>query len=378
MSRKFNNMLNPVSPCETIVAASHTHHYVPQWLQRRFLRGECRYFYRDLKPERVTKPDGTYYTRRNTLHWGPEKCFAAEDLYSVNLPGRQSDIVEREFFGAIDDQAAKAIDFFVTGDFAPNNDYYTWFLRYLSVQKMRTPKGLAWLRSFGSYAFGPLLTPEALMGTLREIGELHITTWSESVWEVVEAPSPAVGFLLTDHPVTAYNLNAYPGSRFTSYPLEPVIELLGTRTLFPLDAKHCLILSNQEFVEDPRPNASLRPRTNPRSFSFTFFSPIHIARGRILIQEQVWSINFILKKRALRYIAAPVKAWLDPEQQMPSQDWAKFDPFLRPERPTLIQEIWAEYSDGTKVAIDRLGRPITDPKRLADMAEFERQTRKSK
>jgi hypothetical protein len=154
------------------------HHYVPQWLQRRFTGDQDRYFYRDISPERISKPDGSYYTRRKILRWGPEKCFASDDLYSVDFPGRQSDVVEREFFGVIDDQAAKAIDYFVTGEFTPSNDYYTWFLRYLSVQKMRTPKGLDWLRSFGSYAFGPLVTPEALMITLREIGEMHITTWA--------------------------------------------------------------------------------------------------------------------------------------------------------------------------------------------------------
>ena len=118
------------------------HHYVPKWLQRRFTGDQDRYFYRDLLPERISKPDGTHYTRRDTHQWGPKQCFASEDLYAVNFPGCQSDIVEKEFFGVIDYQASKSIDFFVTGAFAPKNDYYTSFLRYLSVQKMRTPKDL--------------------------------------------------------------------------------------------------------------------------------------------------------------------------------------------------------------------------------------------
>jgi hypothetical protein len=193
---------------------------------------------------------------------------------------------------------------------------------------------------------------------------------------VVEAPTPEIGFLLTDHPVTAYNLKTYPGSRFTRYPLDPVIELLGTRTLFPLDTAHCLILSNQEFVEKPTLRSCLKTRTNARAFGFTFFSPMHVIRGRRLTVEQTWSINFILKKRSGRYIAALQREWLDPENRIPSQDWARLDPFLRPEKVTLIKEIWAEFSDGRRVAIDRLGRPITDPKQIADMEEFERQIRK--
>ena len=74
----------------------------------------------------------------------------------------------------------------------------------------------------------------------------------------------------------------------------------------------------------------------------------------------------------MRYIAALQEEWLDPEARMPSPDWARLDPFLRPEKVTLVKEIWAKFSDG-RVAIDRLGRPITDPKAIADMAEFERQ-----
>jgi hypothetical protein len=352
---------------------AHIHHYVPQWLQRRFTGNQDRYFYRDLAPERFTKPDGTHYTRRATNRWGPQKCFASEDLYAVNFPGQESDIVEKEFFGIVDDQAAKAIEFFVTGEFPPANDYYMWFLRYLSIQKMRTPKGLDWLRSFGSYAFGPISTPEALMITLRRMGEMHITTWAECVWELVEAPVPDVGFILTDHPVTVYNLKAYPGSHLATYPAEPAIELLGSRTIFPLDARHCLILSNQEFVEKPSPTRCLRLRSNPRSFAFTFFSPMHITRGRTITPDEARSINYILKKRTLRYIAAQEEEWLDPEYQLQIAGWASLDSLLQPKKVTLIQSIRASFTDGQQITLDRLGRPVTDPQTLAELEEVDRQ-----
>jgi hypothetical protein len=178
--------------------------------------------------------------------------------------------------------------------------------------------------------------------------------------------------------VTVYNLKAYPGSRFVRYPVEPVIELLGSRTIFPLDARHCLILSNQEFVENPNPANCFKPRTNPRSFGFTIFSPVHVVRGRRLTPEQVWSINFILKKRALRYVAAQEEEWLDPENQLQVPGWASLDPLLRPKKVTLIKSIRASFSDGRQVAMDRLGRPITDPKVITEMDDLNRQIRKPK
>ncbi len=353
---------------------AHKHHYVPEWLQKRFLCNEDKYFYRDLKPNRVAKSDGTEYVSPSIRHQIPKQCFRSDDLYSVNFPNLQSDIVESKFFGPIDNHAPLAFEFFVTNKLAPSDKFYKQFLNYLSVQKIRTPKGLAWLHSFVSYISKSPPTQEVLMNYLCAIGEMHITTWCESVWEIVEAPYPEVGFLLTDHPVTAYNLQAPP----EKHPFEPVIESLGTRTLFPLDARHCLIISNQEFVKNPIASTSLQSRTNPRSFSPAFFSPTHIIRGRILAPEQVWSINFILKKQALRYIAAPRESWLDPETQTPNQNWAQLDHILQPQKPILIQEIWAEYSDGKRVAIDGLGRPITAPEKLKEMEEIKRQTKKPK
>lgn len=350
-----------------------SHHYVPQWLQRRFLCNESRYYYLDLSPERRQSAPGVTYTRQALHRWGPKRCFAQRDLYATGYTDDQIDVVEREFFGEIDDRASQSLEYISSGEYAPSNTHYEWFLRYLSVQKMRTPKGLDWLSSFGSYAFGPINSADELMGLLQHIGEMHVTTWAESVWEVVTAPMPDVGFILTDHPVTAYNLKAYPGSRFCRHPTEPVIELLGTRTLFPLDVHHCLILSNQEFVEKPRPSRCLKERTNPRAFGATFFSPEHIVRGRVLMPMEALAVNFILKKRAFRYIAASQRAWLWPERSLSDAGWAKLDRVLQPKRPTLIRSIWAEFSDGSTVAMDRLGWSITDPKEIAEMEEFERQ-----
>lgn len=40
---------------------------------------------------------------------------------------------------------------------------------------------------------------------------------------------------------------------------------------------------------------------------------------------EVNQVNFIIKKRAYRYIAAPVEEWLYPETKLPSEHWRKLD-----------------------------------------------------
>jgi uncharacterized protein DUF4238 len=366
-------------PCSSrTTMTARIHHYVPQWLQRRFLETETRLYYLDLSPERVRRPDGRFYTRRQLLHWGPQRCFSAVDLYSAQFPGQPMDVVERQFFGLIDDRAAKAAPCIVADEYAPKMEYYTHFLQYLSAQKMRTHKGLDWLRSFAGYAFSaPFDTPEALMSVLQHISEMHITTWTECHWEVLSAETADIGFLLSDHPVTAYNSRAFPGSRFCRYPLDPVIEMLGTRTIFALDSRHCLVLSNQEYLEEPSPQQAFRMRTNPRAFGTSLFSPLYINRGRCLSTEEVLQINFILKSRTKRYIAAPEGSWLYPEKALRRVHWPRFDNTLQPRNFTLRRGIWLTYSDGTEVAVDGLGRPITDSHEWEEMNRFKEHLRKT-
>jgi hypothetical protein len=111
-------------------------------------------------------------------------------------------------------------------------------------------------------------------------------------------------------------------------------------------------------VENPSPTSCLRPRSNPRSFAFTFFSPLHIVRGRSLTADEVRAINFILKKRAVRYIAAQEEEWLDPEFELQIPG---LDALLQPRKVTLIKSIRASFSDGRQVTLDRLGNTYNRP-----------------
>lgn len=350
-----------------------SHHYVPQWLQRRFLEGTQRLWYLDLTPDFIGLPDSRVCVRDDLKHWGPKRCFCVDDLYCTHFAGTPADAIEKEFFGPIDGQASDSIQYFATGEYAPSNSFYGRFLKYLSAQKLRTPKGLDWLRKFAGEALRlPMGTAEDLMSLLRSISEMHITTWSEAFWEVVSADGSEVGFLLSDHPVTVYNCRVAPTGGYARYPLDPPIEMVGTRTIFPLDSRTCLILSNMEFIESPSQEwkRAFAKRTNGRAFGVSWFSPEFITRGRVLTTESVIQLNYILKKRARRYVAAPHERWLYPEHDLRERYWPKFDETLRPTRRTVREEVWMEFSDGTQVAFDAFGRPITDAEKWREMERF--------
>ena len=67
------------------------------------------------------------------------------------------------------------------------------------------------------------------------------------------------------------------------------------------------------------------PRTNPRFFDDTIIEYDDIIRERYLDKQQVLAINYILKTRAHRYIAAAEKEWLYPERFLKRKDWRGLD-----------------------------------------------------
>src|SRR6185295_5379098 len=92
-----------------------THHYVPQWYQKKFLQpGQNKYHYLDLYPETIVSGQ-VRYQRRALLRWGPARCFCREDLYTVKLGNWSTDDIEKRFFGAIDCRGREAVEVF--GDY---------------------------------------------------------------------------------------------------------------------------------------------------------------------------------------------------------------------------------------------------------------------
>ncbi|WP_372732761.1 hypothetical protein, partial [Novosphingobium sp.] len=75
--------------------------------------------------------------------------------------------------------------------------------------------------------------------------------WSEGVREIVSAATSPVKFLVSDHPVTIYHPKLSPDATECQYPGDPGVELVGSQTIFALNASHCLILTNLEYAENP-------------------------------------------------------------------------------------------------------------------------------
>ena len=94
---------------------SHEHHYVPRWYQKRFLAsGEEKLWYLDLKPEKVVFDQRRSYTKRALFRSYPAQCFWLQDLYLLRFGKTVNDVMEKVFFGKVDDHGEKSVRFFAT------------------------------------------------------------------------------------------------------------------------------------------------------------------------------------------------------------------------------------------------------------------------
>ncbi|WFU75230.1 hypothetical protein [Bradyrhizobium sp. CB2312] len=123
--------------------------YVPVWHQRRFLpagQQDKELFYLDLKPGTFTTPNGLVKPRKDLRRLGFDYCFAEVDLYTRQFGGQEVRDIERIFFGAIDNRGRRAIDYFEAFEHpSADGPAFQNLMTFMSTQKLRTPKGLAWL-----------------------------------------------------------------------------------------------------------------------------------------------------------------------------------------------------------------------------------------
>jgi hypothetical protein len=339
-------------------------HYVPRWYQERFLpakRKQRELFYlhkeprtvRDGRGRRRTLPDVERRTLRN--------CFAQRDLYTLTFRGIPSTEFERNFFGEVDQKGRKAVAFWADFDHTTiDPDAFTTILTYLSTQRLRTPKGLDWLAGrIGSR--DPLVT----LAGLARFRMLFNALWAECVWQISDATASGTKFIVSDHPVTVYN-RAYPpahpqcrGSR------DPDVHLNGTHTIFPLSLEKVLILTNRSWATNPY-GSPAKERPNPLYERDAIFDFTDVQVGRQLDEQEVREINFIIKSRAYRFVAAAEKDWLYPEQHVPKKvKWSKLGGgyLLYPDPRSLHYggETIIGYADGSTLSRDAYGRTLLDP-----------------
>ena len=294
-------------------------HYVPEWYQKKFLLcNQRKYWYLDLKPDQVVN-HGHRFTRRNMLHWAPTSCFAEDDLYTVKWAAYENVDIEKFFFGRIDSEGKSAVEFFSNFSFdnEMQGESFSKLLNYMSVQKLRTPKGLGWLSKFTQ---GQDKNSHLIL--LQRIQQIYCATWTECIWQIADAEKSPTKFIISDHPVTVYNRGCFPQSKYCKDFDDPDVSMVATHTYFPLSIDKILILTNLSWVRNPYQNErNLRP--NPALFRNTIFKFTDIQIHRSLDEQEVLEINFITKNRALRYIAGAQREWLYPENYLRSTHWSK-------------------------------------------------------
>lgn len=328
-------------------------HYVPQWYQRGFLApGQSRLSHLNLNPDLESLPDGRQVPRKALQEWGTKRCFVEYDLYTTHFGPMVNDEVEKHLFGFIDDRGAKAVRAFVLGNHADVHESFQDFFEHMAAQKLRTPKGLDWIRS----CYGALDQID-LMEEMQALRLMHCTMWAEGVREVVSAADSDVKFIVTDHPVTVYNAQINPASPDCAYPLDPMVSSLGTQTVFALDADTCLIFTHLEYAKEPDRQDLTQLRTNARHLGMGMARTDAFIRERRLSRDEVIAINHLLKSRAKRCVAAANKEWLFPERHF-SGSWAQIAKVLLPKADLwrFGGEIYVGYKDGSSGYWNEHGR----------------------
>jgi hypothetical protein len=335
------------------MSKTRNNHYVPEWYQEGFFEiSRNTLAYLDMKPPQRVLDGGRVITERALFDAPKSRAFRQRDLYSTFFGTSVNDEIERRLFGDIDTRGSNAIRAFAGPDVSEWHRHFQTLFEYVDIQKIRTPKGLDWLK-----AQYPTLTQNELMFEMQGIRMMHCTIWSEGVREIVSAEDADVKFIVSDHPVTIYNHATPPEAQACAYPNDPAIALKASQTIFPLTRNFCLILTNLEYARDPS-TSPLDKRTFARNYRNSMVRTDAFIRTRKLSSQEVARINFVLKAQARRYIAAGRKEWLHPEERV-SEPWGELRTTLLPPKDELWHfggELFAKFKDGHVHYQDEFGR----------------------
>ncbi|MEO6077384.1 MAG: hypothetical protein ABIP54_01200, partial [Candidatus Andersenbacteria bacterium] len=285
-------------------------HYVPVWYQKRFLPSgqKDQELYRlDFNPGEFIDPRGVAHPIKAVRRLGFNHCFAQDDLYTANFRALPFRDIEKLFFGEIDRKGRQAVEYFASFTHPTvNYDAFNDMMTYMSTQKLRTPKGLGWLAN----RVGTTNQNVVLKEMLR-VRNLYCAVWTECIWLIADASESNTKFIISDHPVTVYNRVCGPRSQHCRDFNDPEIWLNGTHTILPLSLDKILILTNLSWVRNPY-QSELKSRPNPNPWRTAVFKYMDVQTMRHLTEQEVIDINYIIKRRALRYIAAAKEEWLYP------------------------------------------------------------------
>ena len=263
---------------------------------------------------------GSLRYKKNAIHyWEPARCFCTANLYSMRFGTSVTDVLERQLFGIVGKKGVAAADCFRYYDdpIEGMREAYLSLISYIGAQRFRTPRGLEWLsKRTGLHGSTDILF------AMSSLFQAHGTMWMEAVWEIVHARQSGLKFILSDNPVTFFNRSLVPGGLPSTGGND--FPKVGTRTIFPLGMDSCLIITHLQLVRNPW-NEPLERRENARSFQPTMTKFTDIQFGRELTENEVLRINLILKRSAAKFIAAPSREALYPEQYLPGISWVDID-----------------------------------------------------
>jgi hypothetical protein len=337
-----------------IMTKTRKNHYVPEWHQKGFIdKEENKLCY--LTRQNINLPNGETKSIYSKKWYTPAQRFYGVDLYSTFFGTEVNDEVEQKLFGPIDDNGSIAVRGFLINDQSEWHKNFQNFFTYLDAQKLRTPKGLDWIKSKYSE-----LSQLQLMIEMQSLRSMHCTLWAEGIRELVSAEDSDVKFIVSDHPVTVYNYACPPESELCEYPNDPDIALKGSQTIFPLDKNRCLILTNLEYAKDPENINPLEQRTNSTRIRRSMVNTIEFINNRKLNKDEVTKINHIIKRRAQLSIAAGREEWLFPEDVV-TCGWSDIRHILLPNSCKIQRyggEIYAQFEDGSFHYQDAYGRTI--------------------
>ncbi|MGS9951834.1 DUF4238 domain-containing protein [Klebsiella pneumoniae] len=327
-------------------------HYVPQWHQKGFME-EREQQLCHLTRREINIPGGETKLVESKKWQTPTQRFYEVDLYSTFFGSEINDDIERQLFGPIDNNGSTAIRAFLGDDQAKWHNSFRDLFTYIDSQKLRTPKGLDWIKSKYSE-----LNQSQLMMEMQSLRTMHCTLWAEGVRELVSASESETKFILSDHPVTVYNYACPPDSELCVYPNDPDITLKGSQTIFPLDKNRCLILTNLEYAQDPKNINPIQQRTNATRQRHSMVNTINFINSRKLTDDEVKKINYIIKSRSNKSIAAGREDWLYPEKDI-KNDWAELRHVLLPSLNGVLGfggEMYVKFEDGSVHYQDAFGR----------------------
>jgi len=336
----------------------HHNHYVPEWYQKRFIdpsEQDQVLYYLNLNPETFVDPRGISHRKEPLKKTGTKQCFAEDNLYTTTFGATESTKIEQIFFGQIDSNGHKAVDYFTNFQHpSADGEAFNNLLLYMSTQKLRTPKGLKWLTEQVDIS-----EKNKVLGFMMQIRQIYCAIWTECIWQIADASQSGTKFIISDHPVTVYNRRCGPRSGWCQGVNDPDIRYHATHTIFPLSIDKILILTNLSWIRNPyRKETGLRP--NPDFFRGAIFKFTELQVLRHLSEQEVREINFIIKSRAHQFIAAGKKEWLYPERDVSKSNWHDYGHgYLLMPDPRGVNytgEILIGHKDGTATGFDAYGR----------------------